>query len=205
MAAPAQPGSAHSTLVTERDRVRYHGAFTLSGSVTGDQGCQAPYEVEIWRRILGSPEPKLMEPFQTDSDGNWSGKLRSGRSAAYKARVASTAACSGEPSERVDVLVHVDLEGIAVCSHGDTISKSGEQGICCMSSSIRGELNPDHRGSVVKWKAKLTGRWRTQDEDQVTRQGAFYLRDHGRNSCGGHRLIWPRQSIENLRTRRRGV
>jgi PQQ-like domain len=188
-APPPTPGNATTDLIRDRSVVGYKQPFDLEGTVARDANCTGPLTVEILKRTTGSTSFTQVGAAGVAPDNTWSLGISSQRSAAYIARVATTATCVGAQTAPVAVGVRARLEIIKLRS-------------CPTDATVIGRVLPNLRGSKVLLQRRRGSAWKTVTTDRLSASSRFALK---LGSCKGtYRVFWPKQASNESATARLG-
>jgi hypothetical protein len=177
-------GELRTTLRSNREKVGYQRAFTLSGDVTADAECSGPKVVQIRKRILGTERAEPIASIDAGGDGSWSLVHRSGRSAEYTAGVNSTSNCDGNSSAPLKVQVRAKVTA--------PVPES-----CIAPQRIRGRVKPNHKYTRVRLQRRLGDSWRIVDGDELNKESKYTL--FASRCSMTYRVVWPKQAPNNLR------
>jgi hypothetical protein len=177
------PGHAESTVEVAKKKVKYREEIALSGQVTGTEGCEAPYEISLFKQRADKDFFRQIGTFNTDEQGAWHVTKRARMNTKYSVRVGSTETCEGSFAQPAEVLVRVK------------VGLFNLRGKCKPSYDIAGHLWPRKAGTKVVLKRE--GRKAVLDKDRLEGRSPYRLT---LPRCGrNYKVVWTGRDDLNIK------
>jgi hypothetical protein len=176
------PGHAESTIHADKEKVKYREEFSLSGQVTGTEGCEAPYEIGLFKQRADKDFFRQIGTFNTDEQGAWHVTKRARMNTEYSVRVSSTENCEGSFAQPAQVLVRVKVGLFDL------------RGKCKAPYDIAGHLWPRKAGTRVV--LKRAGKKAVLDQDKLEGRSPYHLTTP---RCGrNYKVVWKGRDDLNI-------
>jgi hypothetical protein len=175
-------GDATSSIDISRKKTGYHKGLRVFGTVTGTEGCQAPYDVALYKQRADKTFFHQVRTGTTNESGAWEFNVAPRMNAEYAVEVQDTSSCNGAFSQAKKVLVRAKV-GLF------DLSKK-----CRPPYRIAGHLWPRKPGTKVF--LRRTDSSKKIDSDVLEGSAPYHLTVP---DCGSYRVVWRTQDDLNIK------